>query len=89
MTAEKKVKSHQARRMAEVKALKDERSYGLRFRDLTSFLVVVLLVAGLRVSLRFPFLESLMLRASWLRYPIQGPEFKRVLVNYLSRKQEK
>lgn len=49
MTAEKKVKSHQTRRMAEVKALKDERSYGLRFRDLTSVLVVVLLVAGLRV----------------------------------------
>ena len=49
MTAEKKVKSHQARRMAEVKALKDERSYGLRFRDLTSVLVVVLWVAGLRV----------------------------------------
>lgn len=89
MTAEKQVKSHQARRMAEVKALKDERSYGLRFRDLTGFLVVVLLLAGLTVSLRFPFLESLMLRASWLRYPIQGPEFKRVLVNYISRKQEK
>ena len=89
MTAEKKVKSHQARRMAVVKALKDERSYGLRFRDLTSFSVVVLSVAGLRVSLGFPFLESLMHRASWLRYPIQCPEFKRVLVHYISQKQEK
>ena len=42
--------------MAVVKALKDERSYGLRFRDLTSLSVVVLSVAGLRVSLGFPFL---------------------------------
>lgn len=75
--------------MAEEKVLKDERSYGLMFGDWASFSVVVLLVAELRLELRFPFLESLMLRASWLRYSIQGPEFKCVLVKHIIQKQEK
>lgn len=75
--------------MAEAKALEDERPCGLKLRDLAIFLAVVLLVVELRLDLRFPFLERLMLRASWLRYLIQSPEFKRVLVKHIIQKQEK
>lgn len=84
-----KKKRQRAERATKGKALKDARLCSLMFRDLASCWVVILLMAELRLKLRFPFLERLMVNTSWLRYLIQGPEFKYMLVKHLLPEQEK